>query len=388
MGTACELARTTTGLRIGLVDPAPARGASYYAGGMLAPVAEVLYQQQALFPLMVQAASLYPRFVASVAAASEHDPQLSTTGTVVVGADRADAQYLQDLAKYQRRYDMHLEEISVAAARRLEPALSPRLAGAVYIPGDHHISPRAFLRTLRDSAEARGIDFLALSAADIDPDSGQVHTLTPAGEAGPTLVGRQIVLAAGLGARDIAGWYPGASSGAPSPLALRPVYGDIIRVAVPDYQRPLLSNVVRGVVEGRAVYIIPRPDHTVAIGATVREDGRPDPQIGGLYDLLRDAIAVLPALEECDFLEISTGARPGTPDDLPYLGRVHPRLVVSTGYHRHGILLSSVGSAVGAALVREELGIDGADPLLADSSALDISACDPWRHQQSTQHLQ
>ena len=125
---------------------------------------------------------------------------------------------------------------------------------------------------------------------------------------------------------------------------------------------------VRGFVEDRPIYLIPRGDGTLAVGATTREDTLATAQAGGVYALLRDAIRVLPAVEECEFLEASAGARPGTPDDLPYLGRVSDKLVISTGYFRHGILLTAL-----AARCTREL-IEGTE------SSIDLTACDPLRH--------
>ena len=85
--------------------------------------------------------------------------------------------------------------------------------------------------------------------------------------------------------------------------------------------------------------------------------------------MLRDAIEVVPAVEECDFLEAGAGARPGTPDDLPYIGRIDERTVVSTGYFRHGILLAALGAWCGAGVVEKQ------EPFI------NLSACDPRRHE-------
>jgi len=178
----------------------------------------------------------------------------------------------------------------------------------------------------------------------------------------PMVTANMIYLCNGLGAKNVDGWFEGAN-----PLALRPVLGDMLRLRVPEELAPT-TRVVRAFVEDRPVYVIPRTDGTIAIGATSREDNRKGPSVDGVHTLLRDAIRVVPGLEDCEFIEAIVGARPGTPDDLPYLGKVRDGLVISTGYFRHGILLSAFGAKVGA-----QLG-------LGTSSGLDISACDPLRH--------
>src|SRR5699024_10039912 len=148
---------------------------------------------------------------------------------------------------------------------------------------------------------------------------------------------------------------------------LRPVYGDVVRVRVPKALRPLTTRGVRGFVEDRPIYVIPRSDGTVTIGATSRED-RPYPRTSAIHDRLRDAIRSVPGLEETDFVEATCGARPGTPDDLPYLGQVHDGLIISTGYFRHGILLAALGARTAVAFATGQ------------EVSPAIAACDPYRH--------
>ncbi|GAB2512656.1 Hydrogen cyanide synthase subunit HcnC precursor [Corynebacterium atrinae] len=328
------------GHRVVLFDPTPARGATHHAGGMLAPTAEVVYRQEALFPLMRASAGMYPELIADVEKHSTMPTGYRTEGTIVVAADRADATHLTELADYQSMHGMTVERLSVRQARALETALHPRLAGAVSIPDDHQVAPRTLAAALLDALGNVGVDLIR----------EEVHRLPTEG---------QVILSNGL---DAARLVEG--------LRLRPVYGDIVRLRVPDHLTPPVTQVVRGVVEGRPVYVIPRADRTIAIGATSREDGRHVPQVSGVHDLLRDAIRLVPALEECDFLGASCGARPGTPDDLPYLGRVSDRLIVSTGYFRHGILLTALAAQAAVDL------IEGNEP------AVDLSACLPTRFQE------
>lgn len=171
-------------------------------------------------------------------------------------------------------------------------------------------------RALKDALTRRGVTFSTERVAD--PDAGDI-------------------ICAGLGA-TLHGNYP-----------LRPVYGDILRLRTP---RPILKHVVRGYVNSRPVYLIPRPDGELCIGATSREDHRTLPAIDGVHQLLRDAIRLVPAVEECELLEANVGARPGTPDDLPIFGHRTradgTRQLVSTGYFRHGILLAALAGKVGA----------------------------------------
>lgn len=368
IGLATAVTLADAGHEVTVVDPAPVSGATYHAGGMLAPAAEVVYQQDPLFPLMQAAGAWYPALVELVARNSDVPTGHQVQGTLVVAADRADAQHLNELLDYQVGHGMSVERVTTREARKDEPALSPRLAGAVSIPGDHQVFPRQFAAAMSAAARNMGVQFVEDTVVDVaERDSGIAVGLA----GGEAIDADQVVLANGLGTADVRGWYSGDM-----PLQLRPVYGDILRLSVPVHAQPLVTKVIRGYVEGKPVYVIPREDGTVAVGATSREDGRQAPQAGGVYELLRDAIRIVPGVEECDLVEATAGARPGTPDDLPYLGRVSERVVVSTGYFRHGILLTSL-----AARITKEL-IEGNEP------SVDIAACAPERFGTHERHRQ
>ena len=159
-------------------------------------------------------------------------------------------------------------------------------------------------------------------------------------------------------------WAPPRSTDCPpgSDLPLRPVYGDILRLRVPEKLRPLLTATVRGMVRGAPVYIVPRQDGTVVIGATQREDARrssPAPAVSTSacrrrYQLLRDAQQLVPAVAELELLEATARARPGTPDNSPLLGRVAAPggagdiagLIIATGFFRHGVLLTPAAAVI------------------------------------------
>lgn len=379
--TAVELAHHGYSVRV--IDPAPASGATHHAGGMLAPAAEVVYQQDPLFPLMQKSGQWYPELMQVLAAHTELDTGYRTDGTLVVAADRADSQHLAELMDYQNTHGMEVSKLTVRQARRAEPALSPAVTGAVEIPGDHQVFPRLAARAALDALQNLGAEIIRERATRIA--AGTVYTTTGCYPAS------QVVLANGLGANDIDGVLEaadvdkhdgnndkhdgaGLSQASPSqasrPFQLRPVYGEVLQLRCPEHLQPLCNRVIRGFVEDRPIYIIPRDDGRITIGATSREDHRSGPPASSVYDLLRDAIRIVPGIEECEFLEATTGARPGTPNDLPYLGRVNANLVVSTGYFRHGILLS----ALAARITRELIAGNPADELSAD-----ISACAPLR---------
>lgn len=362
LATAVELRRR--GAAVTVVDPRPAWGATRAAAGMLAPVAETQYGQEPLYPLMRASAAEYPAFVQRVTAITGLPTGSRTEETLVVASDAADARSLSDLASHQIASGMDVQEISVREARSLEPALAPRLAGAVRIVSDRQVDPRLLASAMVEALNAPAVETLG-GVPDAGPArwfTSRVDSLliTRGGhrqvtgvhlDSGEQLPADAVVVATGLTANTMGGLPRDLE------LRLRPVFGDVLRLRVPDSvlapgEKHLVTRTVRAQVLGRPVYVVPREDQTLVLGATSREDGRESVLAGGVHQLLRDARAVLPAIDDCDVLEMMARARPGTPDDLPYLGRTSVAgLVVSTGHFRHGILLTPVASRLVAELV-------------------------------------
>lgn len=362
LATAVELRRR--GAAVTVVDPRPAWGATRAAAGMLAPVAETQYGQEPLYPLMRASAAEYPAFVQRVTAITGLPTGYRTEETLVVASDAADARSLSDLASHQIASGMDVQEISVREARSLEPALAPRLAGAVRIVSDRQVDPQLLASAMVEALNAPAVETLG-GVPDAGPArwfTSRVDSLliTRGGhrqvtgvhlDSGEQLPADAVVVATGLTANTMGGLPRDLE------LRLRPVFGDVLRLRVPDSvlapgEKHLVTRTVRAQVLGRPVYVVPREDQTLVLGATSREDGRESVLAGGVHQLLRDARAVLPAIDDCDVLEMMARARPGTPDDLPYLGRTSVAgLVVSTGHFRHGILLTPVASRLVAELV-------------------------------------
>lgn len=340
LATAWELAGR--GWEVTVVDPAPGHGATEAAAGMLTPISEVTWDQPTLYPLLTASDALYPDWVARVEQTAGTSLGYLTNETLICAADAADRRGLLDIAGLQHELGMPIESISGSEARRLEPALGPGVVGAMRIAIDHQIDPRKVSAAL--------IDLVSQTCRLVD---GQVSGLLREGDAvvgvrladGRELRAGETLVAAGLGTGDIAGLPDDL------PLPVRPVWGDILHLRVPERLYPLITRMIRGVVHGLPVYLVPREDNEIILGATAREGGVAGVNAGGVHQLLRDAERLVPGIAECEVTEMMARARPGSPDDAPMIGRVGPGLTVSTGFFRHGILLTPLAVHCGATLV-------------------------------------
>ncbi|MFJ5954893.1 glycine oxidase ThiO [Paenarthrobacter sp. NPDC092416] len=353
------------GRSVVLIDPQPATGATFAAAGMLAPVSELHYQEEDLLELMLESSGLWPGFVGTLLPSDGDGTGYRTTSTLAVGADAADRRALADLRSVQVANGLDVEPLALRQAREREPLLSPQISCAFDIPADHQVDPRKLARRLIASlaahtpADASWVGgaadgfAMASSAVRLDWDDDRVCGATVA--SGHVIRAEETVVANGLGAAGLAGLPDGLA------LPLRPVYGDILRLRVPEHLRPLVTSTVRGMVRGVPVYIVPREDGTVVIGATQREDGLSASSnavsAGGVYQLLRDAQVLVPAVAELELLEATARARPGTPDNAPLLGRAAGHdgdvagLVIATGFFRHGVLLMPAAAKITAQLM-------------------------------------
>jgi glycine oxidase len=345
------------------------RATSHVAAGMLAPVAEVEFGAagRRLLDLGLRSAELWPAFAAELESAGGVEVAPRRTGTLLLARDDDEARELERQLELRRSLGLEVERLRPSEAREREPALAPTLRLAIEAPDDHSVDPRPVLVALRRACEAAGVRVREHTpVASVECDAAGERVLGVRLEDGERMGCEQLVLAAGPWSGAIAGVPPDARA------PVRPVKGQILRLRDPA-GAGLLSRVVR--FEGG--YMLPRGDGRYVLGATVEERGFDlDPTVGGVEELLRDARELVPGVSELRVEELSVGLRPGTPDNVPLIGRgALEGLVWATGHHRNGILLAPLTAELVAGLLAAE-----APP--AEHEAL-LLACDPARFERA-----
>ncbi|MFE3412661.1 glycine oxidase ThiO [Streptomyces mirabilis] len=338
------------GFTVAVVDPEPGGGAARVAAGMLAAVTELHYGEQTLLGLNLASARRYPDFAAELTEASGQDLGYRRCGTLAVAMDADDRAHLRELHALQHRSGLESEWLSGRECRRLEPMLAPGVRGGLRVDGDHQIDPRRLAKALVTACERAGVEFHRTWAERLtvvrDRAAGVVTT------GGEQLTAGQVVLAAG----SLSGKLPGVPADVLPPV--RPVKGQVLRLTVPKRYAPFLSRTVRAVVRGSQVYLVPRENGELVVGATSEELGW-DTTVtaGGVYELLRDAHELVPGITELPLTETRAGLRPGSPDNAPLLGPTAlDGLLLATGHYRNGVLLTPVtGDAMAHVLTTGEL---------------------------------
>ena len=332
IGLAVAWRAAQAGMAVTVVDQAPGRGASWAAAGMLAPVTEVHYGERQLLALNLAAAARWPSFAAELEEAAGQPVGYRPGGTLAVARDADDNAALEDLYQFQLRCGLEVERLRSRECRQLEPGLAPSIRGGVLAAGDHQVDNRALVQALVVACERAGVRLVEGRVAELAVEGGRVTGVVLAAS-GERLAAGTVVLAAGCWSGGIGGL---AAQALPP---VRPVKGQLLYLRGPADQ-PLCSRNVRGL----EVYVVPRGDGRVVVGATVEEQGF-DTTVtaGAVHDLLRAALELLPEVAELELAETVVGLRPGSPDNAPMLGPAGPDgLVVATGHYRNGILLTPV----------------------------------------------
>jgi glycine oxidase len=301
-------------------------GASRAAAGMLAPIAEADYGDagRELLELGLSSAAAWPAFAEELARACGRPSRLRAAGTLLLARDRDEAEALERDLEYRQRLGLAVKRLLPSEARRLEPALAPSLRLALQIDGELSVDPRWACEALVIAARAAGANLVdQCDVAELLRGDGCVTGVVLAG--GQELSADNVVLAAG------------AWSGSLADVAVRAVKGQIMRLRDPDG-----AGLVERTLRFEGGYLVPRGDGGYVLGASAEERGF-DTSVTArpVYELLRDASELVPGLLELEIEEIMSGLRPGSPDNLPLIGRSEePRLILACGHFRNGILLA------------------------------------------------
>jgi len=316
---------------------------------MLAAAIETEPGEEPLLPLTLESQRLWPGFARELEAATGISVEYRDEGTLNVALNRDDAETLRHSYEFQKGLGLELEWLNAAEARRLEPHLKPGIAGAVLSRNDHQVENRCLARALVAACRHAGVELHENCAVEEVLIAGGTArgVETPRGRE----TADKVVLAAGAWSREVGG-IPAAYL-----PPVRPIKGQMLALQM-DARAPLLRHVVwlpRG-------YLVPRNDGRLVIGGTVEERGF-DTSLtaGGMLALIEGAWRALPAIEELPIAETWVGFRPGSRDDAPMLGPSGiDGLVIATGHHRNGILLTPVSAALVSTYI-----LDGTLPEMA-----------------------
>jgi glycine oxidase len=310
-------------------------GAASVAAGRLAPTTEADFGEEELLRLNLDSLRGYPAFVAELEAETGLDVGYLACGTLSVALDRDGVEELRRVQGLYERLGLTAEWLLPSEARRLEPGVAPGVAAGLHVPDEAAVDPRRLVAALAAALGDRVVEGAEVTRALLE--SERIVGVETAD--GRRFHADRVVAAAGAWG---APWLP---EGPP----VRPVKGEVLVLRGAE---PLLTRNLRSV-GAQSVYLVPRGDGRIVVGATSLERGF-DPTVtaGGVLELLRDAYRLLPEIAELELLEARASFRPGTPDNRPIVGPGPLEgLVLATGHYRNGILLTPATADLVAGLL-------------------------------------
>ncbi len=336
IGVSLAIELNKQGLRVLVVEKGePGREASWAAGGMLVdfPGETPL----ALRELATASVGMYPEFVRGLEDESGLKIDLRSVGTLVLtGVETGQSPVLAgSFGSPQDRLPAITQAYALPRPiAELEPALRilnhPELRFTALYIKEPCVDPRHLTAAAIAAAHHRGVDFSSgdkvLAVEVADGKASGVRTVKTQFAAG------MVVNCAGAWAGQIG----------PHPFPTRPVKGQMLCVIMPE------KELVRHVVRTPEVYLIPRSDGRMLIGATAEEAGFDKRTVPETIQKLRQAaLDLVPRLADARILEAWAGLRPGTPDGLPILGATPTTgYFVATGHFRDGIMLAPATAKV------------------------------------------
>jgi glycine oxidase len=344
IGASIALELAQAGLHVGIFDrEQPGEGASRAAAGILSPAPE----NSAMISMVeIGRASLelYPRFVETVEEIAGERVGYRPKGTLGLLFSRDAQAELSTIIALHHGLGLRAEALSADDAREMEPSLTSGVEAAVFRPNEAAVDNRALTRaTLRAATLLGAKIFAGRRINGVCKSNGRCHGLMVGDE---KVEAQWTIIAAGCQSAEITG----VSRYAP----VRPAKGQMIALRANglNIERVLWSD---------KVYVVPRNDGRVLVGATVEYVGfEKNITAGGVHTLLHGAIDLVPGLAGAVLEETWAGLRPDSPDHLPIIGETDiDGLLIATGHFRSGILLAPItGRLFRDWITKKSVGLD------------------------------
>lgn len=320
-----------------VIDKASAVGteASWAGAGILTSHAST----HEPYPTLCRASlALYPALAEELRAETQIDIEYIQSGTLSVFFNPDEAAGLIGLADRRVKRGFSTEVLTAEQAWELEPALSKSITGAVLFPEDAQVRNPKMVTALAKGAAKLGAafqvgnpvtNFIRVSEDGTERVVGVVVN-------GETLYADTFVIAAGC-------WTGALTAELDVPIQVKPAKGQIVLIEAmpPPFQH---------IVDGLGIYIVPRADGKILLGATVEFVGYDKTAtVDGAKQMIDAGIAIAPQLAQSTFVQTWAGLRPHAKKG-PLLGYLpgYDNVVLASGHFKNGILLAPItGQLIG-----------------------------------------
>lgn len=327
IGASIALELAEAGLKVGLYDARdPGREASWASAGMISPAPE----NPGMIPFMpisLASVALYPEFIRKVEELSGKDVDYRKSGAFDVMLEGDIEREMSTIIALQHGVGLRAEAISAERAREMEPALNEDIQAAIFRADEGSLDVRVFTDAILEAARRKGVEIFARNGVKaLKKESARCRGLIlEHGE----VEAKWTIIAAGSFSTRIEGAEPYAP--------VFPAKGQMVGLRYEGVE-------IRHILWLGHKYLVPRTNGRIIAGSTIERSGFDHAvTVGGIESILREAIKMVPELENARIEETWAGLRPDSPDHLPIIGPTDVEgLLIATGHYRSGVLLTPI----------------------------------------------
>ncbi|GEM_PF-168207 len=315
LSTALELA--LAGYKVKIVTRNYEEGASWVAGGMLAPFSEGLTGD--LLDFSRKSLSLFPDFKLKVEETSRGKIPYKSGCVLRLALSEEEKERFEKLCSEYNSLGINFERFSEDKISLIQKNLSEEIRGGWFFPEEGDTDTERLMDSL----------LIALSNLGVRIEVDEIKEIYKEGKTVKELKGLK-----GIYSADFYVFATGFWSGKLLKVPVFPVKGQILKVKNPAPDKTLYAE---------GIYIIPKENY-VLIGATSEErQTNPQPTLFALNYLSCKALKLFPPIVEAEFISLKTGFRPATPDGKPIM-ELGNNYTILTGFYRNGIMWTPIAS--------------------------------------------
>jgi len=303
------------------------REASWAGAGILCPIQPWLYPDH--FTELIQSSlTLYPDLQSELSDCTGMDIEWRRCGMMVPFF--GDEPHWQAAIDWSQRFGWQLQQLDGTSALQAEPTLATTVQRALLWPQVAQLRNPRLLKAVQQWMAQLGVCVLNQSeVTQLNVVNGIMQGVTLAD--GTNVDGERLLLAAGS-------WSDGLLKPLGAKLSIRPVKGQIVLLQTKPKS-------VRHIVKHDALYLVPREDGRLLVGATMEDVGfRSGNTVAEVHGLLHGVMRMFPGLAACEIERQWMGFRPGSPDGMPFLGKLPgvKGLFIASGHYRNGVALAPI----------------------------------------------
>ena len=311
--------------------------ASWAAAGMLSGRLDLKPSEKQLLPIFEKSHYAWPKFAKELENISGKSIGYRKEGTLMIACDINEEQKLKNNYNFLKNNKVNVDWLSGDKIREKEPYVSNNVLSGFYSPDDHHVNNRYILDALITILKKNKNNCIFKENTEVEKIITNKSQVTGVKTKNETIKTKEIIVCSGA-------WTSKIKNIEINEVPIRPVKGQIICLKMPEN-----VSLLKYILWRENVYLVPKNNSYLIIGATVEEMGY-DKSLtaGGIYNLLKIAREVLPAIEDLSIVESWSGLRPTSRDDAPIIGpsKKIKGLIYATGHHRNGILLAPLTSSI------------------------------------------